>query len=272
MPAIRPLNPHEPSVFDRPWRLAAVVAVVLNVAFSAFNDRIGTHLDVAEMSRAYPTLFTPAGYAFAIWGVIYAASLMYALASLRPSQLSALIHDRQARWLVLTNGLAALWVGLFTREQLALSVLVIVMMLGACIVMFLRAHDEQQQTILQGAWRIPFGLWLGWISVATIANVSVLLVSLGWNGALSPAFWTVLMLLVAGVLAVLVSGRFRDATFPLVITWATLAIAVARAPSERVLAAIAGVVALVSFVAAWRNALSKRTHPRTPGALRDLKG
>lgn len=264
MPALRPLEPNEPRLLAYPWRITAAVAVLLNVAFGSLNDRIGTHPGVAEMSRAYPTLFTPAGYAFAIWGAIYAASLAYAVASLRRSQRQVAVHDGLARWLVLTNMLAALWVALFTREHLALSVLVIVMMLGASSMMFLRANHG-----LRGSWRIPFGLWLGWVSVATIANISVLLVAVGWSGAPSPTFWTVLMLAVAGALAVGISIQFRDATVPFVITWASLAISVARAKSEHVVAVTAGIVATISLIAAWMQ-LPKPRRARTPGALRDI--
>jgi len=98
------------TILQYPWRIASLVSVFANVTFNVVNGRFGASgSTVADVSDKYPTLFTPAGFAFAIWGLIYGATLLYAVSALLPSQLDVRLHDRVAPWLLATNVLSSLW-------------------------------------------------------------------------------------------------------------------------------------------------------------------
>ncbi|WP_204984821.1 hypothetical protein, partial [Escherichia coli] len=126
---------------------------VANITFNYVNGRIGTPMpSVAEVNDRYPTLFTPAGYAFAIWGVIYASTLLYGVLAILPHQLDVRLHDRVAPWLVLLNALGSLWISLFTLEQLGPSVLIILAMLASSVVIYSMATDHLISENLSRWW------------------------------------------------------------------------------------------------------------------------
>jgi translocator protein len=265
---------------NHPWRIAALVAVVANVTFNFLDGRIGTHTrTVADVSAKYPSLFTPAGYAFAIWGLIYASTLVYAVAALLPSQLNVRFHDRVAPWLVLTNALPSLWISLFTAEYLGPSVLVIGAMLTSASMMYSIASEQLSSEQLSRWWRVPFGLWLGWLLVATLANVSVALLAAGWSGwPLTGAIWTVLMLCAAGLVALAIDILFLDPVVPFVVSWAAAAIAIEHWQDSTLVAVVAVAVAAKTLLVATRvlvfnTSRAARAHsPRRVVLPRDWSG
>lgn len=239
---------------DRPWRIAALVAVIANVTFSCLDGRIGAHTQtVADVSAKYPSLLTPASYAFAIWGLIYGSTLLYAVVALLPSQLNVRVHDRVAPWLVLTNALASLWLSLFSTEYLGPSLLVIGAMLASVSVMYSIVSEHLSSEQLSRWWRVPFGLWLGWIGVATLANLGTALSAAGWNGwPLSSSIWAALLLGAAGIVALGVDILFLDPVVPFVVSWTAAAIAVEHWHDSTLIALVAVVVAAKTLLVATR--------------------
>jgi len=99
--------------------------------------------------------------------------------------------------------------------------------------------------------RVPFSVYLGWITVATIANVTVWLDYLGWSGwGVGPEVWTVIVLAVAVVIAALVSRTRRDVAYLLVLVWAFVGIAVKHPDTTVVATAAWGAAAVVAALAA----------------------
>lgn len=245
------LSAAEPrTIFQYPWRIAALVGVVGNIAYNFVYARVGApRLTVGDVSRAYPTLFTPAGYAFAIWGVIYGTTLLYAVLALQPKQLGVVMHDRVAPWLLLTNALASLWVSLFSQQQLGPSTLIITATLVSAVVMYSTVSDHLVSEHLSHWWRLPFGLWLGWLSVATLANFNLAFAAAGWHGfPLSEPAWTSVLLVFAALVAGGVGVLFLDPVVPFVVAWAAFAVAVAHFEESTWV----GVVALlVTAKCAW---------------------
>jgi len=239
---------------DHPWRIAALVAVVANVAFNFLEGRIGAHTQtVAEVSARYPSLVTPASYAFAIWGLIYGSTLLYAVAALLPRQLDVRAHDRIAPWLVLTNALASLWLSLFSAEYLGPSVLVMAAMLTSASMMYSIMSEHLSSEQLSRWWRVPFGLWLGWLCVAALANVDSALLGAGWSGwPLSPAIWAALLLCAAGMVALAVDILFLDPVVPFVVSWAAAAVAVEHWQDSTLVGLVAVAVALKTLLVATR--------------------
>ena len=234
-----------------PWRLLSSVAVVLSIGFSYLsNGRIINGQNNADVSAKYPTLFTPAGYAFSVWGLIYLSLVAYAVYQLRPARRYKRIHDWLAAPLLATSLLSMVWLVLFNAEWILSSVVVIAGMLLTALILLVRSREWVLQRRGEGWLSVPFSLYAGWLTVATIANASVYLSSLGWMGyPLNPMLWTLLLLTVTVAIAVGVSWRLRDAVYPTVVAWACLAIWVARRPENQTVALAALAAALV--LVAW---------------------
>jgi benzodiazapine receptor len=234
---------------ERRWRWLSLVIVVANVAFTSLSPRLpigeGT---IGSISAKYATLFTPSGYAFAIWGLIHFATTVYAIHQLLPSQRSTYAHDLVARPLILMNLLAMVWVVVFRYELIALSVAVIAVALVASLILFLRATSAVARHELSKWVLVPASLWFGWLSVAAIANVSLWTAALDWTDAVQVE-WTLAMIALAALLGLGVGYRYRNWMYPLVIAWAAAAVWVARREDEPFIASAALASAVVML--AW---------------------
>ncbi|QHT68019.1 tryptophan-rich sensory protein [Rhodocytophaga rosea] len=236
---------------NRIWRWAALVAVLVNIFFNYnMNANPPGGLTNAEVSARYPTLFTPAGYAFSIWGVIYLSFIGYIIFQLLPSQRKQHVYDVLAKPLIITSILSICWLFSFSYELLLLSVCIIVLMLFTAIVLFVRSKEAIQSGQVNKLISVPFALYAGWLSVATIANTSLWLTSMDWEGGSWGAIpWTMIMIGVAAVLGVVVSYKLKDIVFPSVVVWAIIAIYIARQNQEQTVATFALVTAII--LAVW---------------------
>jgi len=253
---------------SRFWRYTALAVIVGNVAFNYANDHLGLGgRSMAEVTARYPNYFTPAGYAFSIWGVIYLAFIVYAAAALTRSQRAIPFHDGVAPTLALANVLASAWVLAYRFERLPVTVALLGATLACAAVMFVRAARAVALEGVARRWAIPFSLFLGWVSVALIANVTILLVSLGWQGgAIAPTTWAVALLGVAALLGATLAVRFANAAVPLVVAWAAIAIAVKQSGASPLVANAALLAAALSGVAAgvgWWRSQHHLTHAAT---------
>jgi hypothetical protein len=233
------------SITAHPWRIAALVATVANITFNLINGHLGAPTpSVAEISERHPTLLTPASFGFAIWGVIYGATLLYAMFALLPSEAQVRVHDRVAPWLTVLNALASLWVALFTVEQLGPSVLISAAMLAAAFMIYTIVSDHIVSEHLSRWWRAPFGLWVGWLSVALLVNLNVALVAAGWSGWPSTALWASAALVLAAIGAHSVGALFLDPILAFVVAWAAIAIGGQHLHESALLATVSIAVAL----------------------------
>lgn len=232
---------------SRTRRVLALLALLLNVAFGYFYPYLPLGLeDMRTASDRYPNLFTPAPYAFSIWGLIYLSWLLYVLYSLLPGQRRNLLHDRLCGPLILLNVMASVWLVEFSEGYLGTSQVVIGAMALTGALLFARAKRGTRSA----RFMFPFSLFLGWITVANLANLAALLSSLGWRGGSlgEPAF-TMLLLAAAATLGLFVGYRFRDVTYPLVIAWAAAAIGVKQRGDVPTVALVAFAVAVLML--AW---------------------
>jgi hypothetical protein len=252
------------SPLNHPWRIASLVAVVTNATFGFAEAHLMPGPSVAEVSDRYANPSTPAGYAFAIWGLIYGATFAYAVFALLPAQLRVRMHDRTAPWLTLLNALAIAWILLFSAEQLMASLLVVSAMLAASAVCYVIASQHLDSERLPHWWRAPFSLWLGWIGVAAVANLGAVITAAGWDGMpISSTLWATLMVLLVAVAASIVNVAFGDGIVPLVVAWAAVAIAAAHFHESTLLGIVAAVVAFkATFWGATTFVLSLFPIPR----------
>lgn len=215
---------------DESWRWMALLSVLTSIFFIYLSqDMLGMLPTVAEISAKYPTMFTPASYAFSIWGAIYLSMLVYAIFQLMPAQRDEILFDRLAKPFIVVNLLAVVWILAFRFEFILVSAFVIVAMLIASLMMLERVRDEVLRGDCSNWVSVPFSLLSGWLSVATISNVAIFFVAYGLAGSqLTQSVLTVLMILIASLLAVMVCFRCRDFIYPGVIMWACVAIFFAR--------------------------------------------
>ncbi len=180
-----------------------------------------------DISNLYPSLFTPAGITFSIWGVIYsllAAHVLYQLGLFRngpETAEQAALLNRVGVLFGITSLINTAWVFAWHYDLIPLSALLIVLLLAclAVIVTTIRsANLDGRQRWLVG---VPFSVYFGWTTVAVVANITVLLVYWDWDGfGLSDADWAAVIVLVAAAIGTATMLRHRDVAYGLVLLWA----------------------------------------------------
>ncbi len=229
-----------------------------------------------EISDKYHTLVTPAGYAFSIWGIIFLGLLAFAIYQGLGSQRTN-PRFRAIGWWVVLNALCnAIWSPLFNNEQIGIALIVILVMLFSLVVIEQRLLERRPLPIIatdrdvtlpesatssMETWlaRIPFSIYFGWLTVATILNVAVYLKSTEFSlMGLSEETWAIAMLIVGLVVGAIVFNRYRSVAYILVFTWAYAAIAVEQQGIGQIpLVAIAG--AIVAVLLAITGLISRKT-------------
>ncbi len=205
-------------------QFAVIFVTILTITVNALANILPINgMQTGDISDSYPVLFTPAGYVFSIWGVIYLGLIAYTVFQALPAQRGN-PQMRAIGWIYVVSGLAnSLWIFLWHYLAFGWSVLVILVLLVSLALIYARLWPVRSQVSRGERWttHVPFSIYLGWASVATVANVSVWLYDLGWNGGfLAPEWWTVIMLAVASVLGLLFGLRLHDAAYVLVLVWA----------------------------------------------------
>lgn len=203
--------------------ITLLITLVIN-GFAASGALNG--IDTGSLSDLYPVLFTPDGYVFSIWSLIYASLIAFSLYQLRQKLISDSGLNRLRTLTLLNFVLNSTWIIAWQYQYLVVSLLIMAGLLVSLIAIYkeatlLVAHKKYSKLWLKA----PFSLYLGWICVATIANASVVLYDLNWNQfGMSALFWTVVMIGVATVLALLFQWRERDLIVSGVVIWAIIGI------------------------------------------------
>ncbi|MGC8787315.1 MAG: tryptophan-rich sensory protein [Anaerolineae bacterium] len=182
-----------------------------------------------EISDRFPVYFVPAGYVFSIWGVIYLGLLGFDIYQLLPAQRDNQRLARIGYWFILSCLANGVWILLWHYEFFALTVAVMLILLASLIAIYLRLDIGRARVKAAEKWLvdIPFSIYLGWITVATVANVTALLSYWNWSGwGIPPQVWAAIMLLIATGITVMMIWTRRDLAYALVIVWAFVGIAV----------------------------------------------
>lgn len=191
-----------------------------------------------ELSDQYPNLFVPAGLTFSIWGLIYILLGIFAIYSL----VIAIKKDATGSFINKIGILFFLscianmgWIFAWHFEIVPLSLVIMVLLLGFLLAIYMRlgigkrGPPKEEQYLVH----LPFSVYLGWITIATIANVTALLVDVNWNGfGLSEQFWAVVVIVVGIAIALSVLVRRQDIYYSLVVDWALIGILIKRLASS----------------------------------------
>jgi benzodiazapine receptor len=208
--------------------------------------------NTGEVSAKYPSLFTPAGFTFSIWGLIYLSLTAFVVYQALPAQRGNLTLSKIGP-LFITNCVAnAAWIFVWHYELLWASLLLMAVILLTLIQIY-RTLLAAGPASSKSEWlflRVPFSLYTGWITVASIANISCVQIAMGWdNAGFSAVDWTLLKLAIAGALGAAVILRLRDIPYVLVIAWAANGIASRQVETPEVVGAAATLSILAVLLA-----------------------
>lgn len=220
--------------------IANTISFLIHVLLSYLTQfKLVNARDVKEISDAHPTLFTPAPVTFAIWGVIYISLAAFCIYHL----VMAFRHDKfhQANsdlqdiggWFILNNLVTAGWLIVWTNNDILASLILIIIQLISlmAIHVLLNIYDTQRAITSKVFTQFPLSIYLAWITIATIANTSVYLVSVNWNGfnwGLTEIQWSIIIISVAVIISLLVVLMRKNAWYGLVIMWALYGIVLKR--------------------------------------------
>lgn len=215
-----------------------------------------------EVSDAYPTLVAPAGYVFSIWGVIYVLLLAFVIFQALPRNRDKPFLHRIGGLFVLSCVANVVWLFLWHYLQIVLSTVLMFVLLGSLIAIYLRLEIGKSGVALREKLlvHLPFSVYLGWITVASIANVAAALTAIGWDGlGLGNVIWTVLVIIVALIITLAVTVTRRDIGYGLVIIWALIGIAVKQIGEQSiVMTAGAGVIIIaIALIFAGTGLITK---------------
>lgn len=228
-------------------------AVVLSTAATIIMNILANALplngqNTGEISDRFPVFFVPAGYVFSIWGLIYIGLIAYAVFQALPVQKTN-PRMRSTGWpVVFGMAMNFSWLFFWHYNIFPLTEVAMLGLLASLIVVYLRLRSGNAEVSNVEKWstRLPFSVYLGWISVATIANTSDVLYHLRWNGApLRPEVWAVIMLGAALAITAAMLLTRRDIAYAAVIVWASVGIAVKQASAALVPTAAWAVAMLV---------------------------
>lgn len=184
-------------------------------------------LNTGEISDRFEIFFVPAGYVFSIWGLIYLGLIIFAVYQALPGQRTDL-QRRIAPAVWLSSAANIAWVFLWHYEMFPLTLPAMLIILASLLYIFVQISNERKTMDSAQRWIIEtvFAVYLGWISVATVANVSQVLYFFGWSGwGISGEVWAMIMTAVATVLGFLMLRRERSIAYALVLIWAFVGIA-----------------------------------------------
>jgi hypothetical protein len=206
--------------------VSVILALTVNILASALplNGQ-----NTGEISDRFQVYFVPAGYVFSIWGLIYIGWIAFIIYQFQTSQKESPRLRRLGYLFALSNLANAAWLFCWHYNLFGLSVLVMLTLLGLLITSYLRLDVNRSLVTRLERWTVdlPFSIYLGWITVATVANISDWLYLVGWNGfGISDQAWAVIMLVVASLLGLAMALTRRDAGYLFVLVWAFIGIAV----------------------------------------------
>ncbi len=215
----------------RTRKIVTVITFLAMIIVNALANILPINgLETGQVSDSYPNLFAPAGLTFAIWGVIYLLLLGYTL-----YQIGLFQKDQSASTTSLLNRVNVLfslssianaaWIFAWHYRSIPLSMLLMVVLLVCLMLINQATHSVQLSGREKAFIRLPFSVYFGWITVATIANATTVLVDAGWNGwGMSEPLWAVIIIAVGLLIGVATMLRKRDIAYGLVLIWAYVGI------------------------------------------------
>lgn len=240
------------------WRLLLnIVAFILVLTMNYLANALPLNgLTTGDIANRITVLFQPAGYVFSIWSLIYILLGIWIIRQFPKSRRDSPLYVNTSGLFVLSCLLNSSWIVLWHYGFWVTSVVVIISFLLTLIALYLKMRESNPGKLDFAT----FSIYLGWVSVATIANISYVLVEKGWDGfGLSDVTWTVIMLFVATLLALWFRFAENDWIYPLVFVWAFIGIGVKNMEDHSTVAYVAYALAAVIFLITLLGGKIKKT-------------
>jgi len=213
------------------------ISVVISIMATLVVNTLANTLPIngqntGQISDKFKVYFVPAGYVFAIWGLIYVGLIAYAIFQALPSQRENPRLQAIGWWVVLGGIANSIWIFLWHYNQFPLTVIAMLVLLVSLIATYVGLGVNRTKVSAGEKWAVhlPFSIYLGWITVATVANISDVLYYVNWNRfGLSPELWMSIILGAVVVIAALMNFLRRDVAYTAVLLWALFGITVRQA-------------------------------------------
>jgi hypothetical protein len=236
-------------------QIVTILVTVLTITVNGLANALPLNgQETGEISDRFDIYFVPAGYVFSIWGLIYLGLIAFTIYQALPSQKDDPLLNKiyPAYWI--GNIANAVWIFLWHYEFFPLTLVAMIALLICLLYIYMQISKVGSDLDRNEKWfvKLPISVYLGWISVATIANVSQVLFYLGWGGwGISPVIWAVIMLSIATLLGLLMLWREYDIAYVLVLIWAFIGITRSQADTAMVVNAawITSVVLMIGVIA-----------------------
>lgn len=241
-------------------QISNIIAFLIMIAVNYISNTGAINGEtMASVSNEYRNLFTPAGYAFSIWGLIYlelASFVIFQVVSERGGEIASKI----GWWFVATCVLNIAWIFAWLNHFTGLSVILMAMLLFSLIAIIFKTRmelDDKSLPVIAFQWW-PFSFYSGWITVALIANTAAYLTAIDWNGwGLSGVSWTLVVIFVATVINLLITWTRNMREFALVGAWGLIAVGVANKDDQNIIfytsIAAAVILLLSSGIHGYKN-------------------
>jgi hypothetical protein len=214
-------------------QISVLVSIIATLIVNILANALPINgLNTGQISDQFQVYFVPAGYVFSIWGIIYLGLVAYAIFQALPSQREN-PRLRKTGWWITLGGLANIaWIFLWQYEVFPPTLIAMLVLLLTLILTYLGFDTGRSKVTAAERYtsQLTFSIYLGWITVATVANVTDVLHYIGWGGfGLGPEIWMGIMLAAVLVITGLMSLTRRDIAYALVILWALAGITVKQA-------------------------------------------
>ena len=213
-----------------------IIAVIITIIVNGLANLLPIGgKNTAELSDNIPNLFVPAGITFSIWGIIYFLIILFAIYLakdlFKKEKTTKSFLEKIGFFFILASLANIIWIFLWHYEQVLLSLLTMLVLFGSLLVMYLRLNIGKEEVSLKEKLfiHVPISVYIGWITVATIANITAVLVTIGWDGfGVSEEIWTMLVMIVAAIITILMLIKRKDCAYSAVIIWALIGIYLKR--------------------------------------------
>lgn len=243
------------------WPLINLVALIVTIGVNGLANALPLNgITTGDVINRDPVLFLTANWVFSIWGLIYLSLIFFVGYGLLPAGRRNAHLQRISPFFVLSCVANAVWLFLWHYNLLPISMIAMVILLLSLVISYslLRRRGATPSRAERVVMWWPFSIYLGWVSVATIANASVVLDRAGWGDwGIGPATWAAIMIVVGGVLGAALGIGRADPLYPAVFIWAFVGLALRQRDTSLVAVSawiVAVALVVVTLLALWRSA------------------
>ncbi len=208
-------------------KIFVIITYILMIAVNGLANALPINgMNTGNVSDAYPNLFAPAGITFSIWGVIYILLAIYTLYQVglfpdKAKEINSKLINKVGIMFSLSSLANAAWIFAWHYQRMLLSLLLMAVILLSLITINMMIDKENLSSKEKLFIRLPFSVYFGWITIATIANATTLLVSVGWSGfGLAESSWTIILLMTGVVIGGATAIKLGDIAYGVVLIWA----------------------------------------------------